>query len=122
MWLFTKVGFFSVVQSSEPQPKLGLDALSVRSRIEGDLESLRAAYAPTLSETVILPGRDYPYRAYISKEAFAEAMCRAALDLDYDNFKSMVAKVQGYERAHLYSSVWGVMYDADKKLAKKSKR
>lgn len=124
MWLFTKVGFFSVVESAEPQPELGGpgDVLSIRARVEGDLDALRAAYAPKLGPTIMIPNRDYPYRAYITKEALAEGMVRMTLDLDYGNFKSMVGKVQGYERAHLYSEVWGVMNDAERKLGKGKKK
>jgi len=28
------------------------------------------------------------------------------LDIDYDNFKNTVAKVQGHNRSHVYSNVW----------------
>ncbi len=122
MWLFTKVGFFSAVESAEHPNDEAM--LSVRARIEGDLDELRKAYAPNLGPTVILPGRDYPYRAYITKEHWAEALARAALDLDYGNFKSKVAQAQGYDRSHLYGEVWGVMNDSERKLGKgkKSKR
>lgn len=118
MWLFTKVGFFSAVQSSEPRPELGAqaDVLSIRARFEGDLDLFRKSYAPELSETVYLRGRDYPYRAYITKEKFAEALCRAALDLDYGNFKGMIMDVMGLAREQLYAKVWGVMHNAEAKL------
>jgi hypothetical protein len=93
------------------------DVLSVRARVDGDLESLRSSYAPKLGPTVQLgSGRDYPYRAYISKEGFAEAMCRASLDIDYGNFKSMVMKVAGFARKTLYAKVWSVMNDAETKM------
>lgn len=119
MWLFTKVGFFSVVLSSESKPEVGNedDVLSIRARIKGDLEKLRSSYAPELTDTIELPGRDYPYRAYISKEKFAAAMCRAALDVDYGNFKSMIHRTVGLARELLYSKVWGVMNGSDEKLA-----
>ncbi len=123
MWLFTKVGFFSVVESAESQPKLGGfgDVLSIRARCEGDLEKFKAAYAPELTETIQIPNRDYPFRAYITKEKFAEAMCRASLDIDYGNFKSMIMNVFGLARELLYAEVWSVMNDADKKIARRNK-
>lgn len=118
MWVFTKVGFFSAVEGDleegQTEPRL-----MVRARVKGDLEALRSQYAPELGPTLEWPGRDYPYRAFISKQHFAEAMVRAVLDLDYGNFKSKVAEVQGYDRAHLYGGVWSVMNDADRKLAPK---
>lgn len=126
MWLFTKVGFFSVVQTDVDDLPKGVgelgDVLSVRARVEGDLDAFRSAYAPDLTPTIMLPGRDYPYRGFITKDNLSKAMVRMTLDLDYGNFKSMVAKVQGYDRAHLYSEVWGVMNGAERKLGKKAKR
>ena len=131
MWLFTKVGFFSAVQCGVetphesrlfPKMKTGetaLDYLSIRARVRGDLELLRGAYAPELGPTIELPGRDYPYRAYISKDHFAAALCRAALDVDYGNFKDMITKEFNRARHDLYAKVWGVMYGADDKLAKR---
>lgn len=134
MWLFTKVGFFSAVQCSVETPheskvfpklktgETALDFLSIRARVEGDLERLRGAYAPELGPTIELPGRDYPYRAYISKDHFAAAMCRASLDIDYGNFKDMITREFGRLRHDLYAKVWGVMYGADEKLARSEKR
>lgn len=118
MWLFCKAGFFSVVEAAEPQPDMGGrgEVLSIRARVAADLDVLKAAYAPKLGPTVRLLGRDYPYRAYTTKEAFAEVMVRVALDLSYGDFKSMVAKEHGHERAHLYSEVWSVMKGAEDKL------
>lgn len=117
VWIFTKVGFFSVVESSEPSPN-GEDLLSVRARIEGDLDRLRNAYAPKLGPTVILPGRDYPYRAYVTKEGLSEAMVRMTLDIDYGNFKNMVTQVFGHARHSLYAKVWSVMFGAEQKVGK----
>jgi len=130
MWLFSTVGFFSIVQcdanstyESTAFPKLNsgelvTDVLSVRARVPEDLDALRAKYAPKLGETVLIPGRDYPARAYIQREAWAEAMVRIVLDLSYKNYKSEVARVQGVDRAHLYGDVWSVMYGAEQKLKK----
>jgi hypothetical protein len=121
MWLFTKVGFFSVVLEEEGND--GDDArLMVRARVGEDLAKLRSTYAPKLSATVEWPGRDYPYRAFITKEEMAEAMVRITLDIDYGNFKSKVAEEQGYDRAHLYGAVWGVMNNAESKLGSRIKK
>jgi 8-oxo-dGTP diphosphatase len=37
-------------------------------------------------------------------------MMRAALDIDYSNFKNSVSKEQGAERASLYHDIWDVLY------------
>jgi hypothetical protein len=134
MWLFTKVGFFSAVQCGPETPheskafpkmktgEMATDFLTIRARIAGDLERLRADYAPELGPTIELPGRDYPYRAYIRKEQFAAALCRASLDIDYGNFKDMITREFGNFRHNLYAKVWSVMYGADAKLEGESAR
>lgn len=37
------------------------------------------------------------------------ALRRAALDIRYDNFKSEVARVQGWTREGVYANVWSVL-------------
>lgn len=103
MWLFTTIGFFSVVQ------RPGDAFLSVRARVAEDLDRLREEYMPELSETVEWPGADYRYRAFISHEDFARGLARLAMDIDYGNFKSAVGVHQGLDRELLYSQVWGIM-------------
>ncbi|KAF0178677.1 MAG: hypothetical protein FD161_1721 [Limisphaerales bacterium] len=100
MWLFTTLGFFSVVQ------KPGEMQLTVRARVDADLDRLRERYLPTLSATVANAGTDYPFRARVSRKAFSEAMAQMAEDIDYSNFKDEVARVSGRGRAHIYSGVW----------------
>ncbi len=103
MWLFTTIGFFSVVQ------KPGDDFLSVRARVAEDLDRLREEYMPELSGTVVWPGADYRYRAFISHEDFARGLARLAMDIDYGNFKAAVGQRQGYDRELVYSQIWGIM-------------
>ena len=60
MWLFTKFGFYSVVQ------KPGEDCLTVRSRVREDLDPLREQYLPNLGQTLDHVETDYPFRAHKS--------------------------------------------------------
>jgi hypothetical protein len=99
MWLLIPAGFYSIVQ------KTGEPDLCIRARDRGDLDRLREAYMPQLGETEETPGRDYRYRAWISREAFSDGLAAVARDLTYSNFKSEVAK-HDPERAHVYSRVW----------------
>jgi hypothetical protein len=110
MWLFTTIGFFSVTQSDKP------GTLQIRARVREDLDNLRAKYLPNLGETIQLPGRDYPYRAYASHEEVSQAMGQMVLDINFSNFKSEVIKTQGLPRELLYAKVWSVMYNAETKL------
>lgn len=115
-WLFTKVGFFSVVKKG-PEAKQGL--VCVRSRFKEDLDKLRDTYVPTLGRTEERPYTDYPYRAFVPQKEFSEGMAAMFEDLDYDNFKDEVAHVQGYPRAKLYGEVWGTMFNAEERLKAK---
>lgn len=100
MWLFTPFGFFSVVR------KRGDPRLTVRARAAGDLDALRASHAPSLSPTLAHAGTDYPYRATIAPEAWADAAASIARAVDYANFKDEVKSRQGTDRARAYAQVW----------------
>jgi hypothetical protein len=112
MWLFTPIGFFSAVL--DPNSKAG--RLQIRARVRVDLDNLRSLHLPELSKTVELQNRDYPYRAYCTKEEWAGALVSLALAVDYSNFKSAVTKTQGNQRHDLYMQVWSAMNDAERKL------
>lgn len=114
MWLFTTVGFFSVVRDNKADGQ----GLLVRARVREDLEQLREKYLPELGKTTHDSTRDYPYRAKCSHDAFAQAAARIALEIDYSNFKGEVARKQGWDREKLYSQVWSVMLGAERKLEK----
>lgn len=108
MWVFFNFGYFSVVAHRDDK-KL----LMIRSRIKGDLEKLKKTYLSNLGDVVYTPKADYPYRALAWKSEFAEAVKKAVLDIDYENFKSSVSKEQGHPRHDLYMSVWSAMRRAD---------
>lgn len=103
MWIFTTIGFFSIVQ------KRGTTYLTVRARAKGDLDALRDRYLPSLSPTSSKGGTDYPWRATVDHAAFAAAMKQMVLDVSYDNFKNAVAARQGRARAHAYHEVWAAL-------------
>lgn len=107
MWLFTNFGYFSVVQ------KPGTDFLTVRARVRGDLDNLRANYLPQLSTTQGKGGTDYPWRATVPHADFAAALGKIVLDVKYDNFKNEIAKCQGKTRASRYGRVWSALYDME---------
>ena len=101
MWLFTPEGFYSVVTAGE----FGHE-LQVRARSADDLDRLRQTHVPELGETVRIPGRDYPVRAFANSDDLAGGLSRIVQSIDYSNFKSEVSRRQGYERAHIYGDVW----------------
>ena len=103
MWLFTKVGFFSVVQHRDHD-----DTLLVRARDADDLKALKKRYMPTLGAIQQKDAADYPYRAAIGRNDFAAGMEHIALDIDYMNFKRLIARNDPM-RARAYTAVWAVM-------------
>jgi hypothetical protein len=107
MWLVTAVGFFSVVQ------KPGDSDLTVRARVEADLEALRA-YVPEMGPTTAGGGTDYQYRAKVGHEALAAGVGRMVLDIGYSNFKGEIARRAGHRRAHIYSGVWATLASLEK--------
>lgn len=103
MWLFTTIGFFSVVR------KDGEQHLTVRARSSPDLDRLRTNFMPGLSATISKAGTDYPFRATINQQAFAKGMALIGESIDYHNFKDEVAAKMGKKRAGTYSKVWSVL-------------
>lgn len=96
MWIFTSVGFISVVRSDiEP------GRLIVRARNIKHLEIL----LPN-AEIVHLPNRDYKYRVFITQEQFTALMLKLSTSIDYVNFKSSVHEIKYRDACH---EVWGVM-------------
>lgn len=109
MWIMTTEGFYSVVEHRADQ-----DLLLVRSRDRQDLENALAGLDGTLSEdTTINNDRlaDYPWRMIVHREDWALAVARMTHAIDYDNFKSAVARTgkHGFKRSGIYHSVWSVL-------------
>jgi hypothetical protein len=104
MWLFTTIGFFSVVADPDHP-----DTLKVRARAREDLEALRALYLPDL-EIVESAHTDYRFRAFVRRDEWVHAARALAQDIDYPNFKSAVGRRQGGARAKRYAQVWQVMH------------
>ena len=95
MWIFTRYGFYSVVQArkieqgfvtDEPDP----DNLMVRARVRQHLVNLQMG-APVLESCSILESsnNDYRYRMVIPKKTWLEIAQGLTEDIDYTNFKSI---------------------------------
>ncbi len=109
MWIFTTVGFFSVVQ------KPGDSFLTVRARVASDLDRLRQKYMPELSGTTSSRGTDYSYRTTISHEDFARGMEKIVKDIHYSNFKAEVEARMGRQRELIYLVVWNTLRKLQRK-------
>ena len=103
MWLFTRHGFYSAVIKPDDETN---NMVTLRARVKQDLNALREHYMPNLGEIIAGAGNDYPYRARIGREEFAEGMRRVAMDLNYGDFKSTIFAQQGPHRARVYGKLW----------------
>ncbi len=106
MWLVSDRGFYSVVDKGDRE-----GFLCVRARVLQDLHNLfelesMKAYAGEVIET---GHSDYRYRVYVTREDWVAAAAELAREIDYDNFKSQVAAMQGHERADRYLEVWSAL-------------
>jgi hypothetical protein len=104
MWLFTTTGFYTVVAHNDMP-----DTLIVRARVKKDLIDLKRDYMPELSKITFHLDYDYPYRSFISHADFGKGLAKMAMDINYEKFKSEVARKQGHKRSGLYTSVWSLM-------------
>jgi hypothetical protein len=123
MWVFTKYGFFSAVCARKgdgryTQP-VDPDRIMVRSRLRSHLDALLNRFPDALGDCEIqtFPGADYAYRVFVAKPAWSDVLAALAEEIDYDNFKSEVARHLGsggaaYEKA--LHDVWEVMYGLQK--------
>lgn len=103
MWVFTDIGFFSIVKKLEDEDD---GTVTIRARVRGDLERLRELYLPTLGDIIEGGGTDYPFRARANQSDFADALRLIGENIGYSNFKSEVSAKQGHPRAHVYADIW----------------
>lgn len=118
MWIFTKHGFFSAVCARQGDGKHGrpvdADRMMVRARIREHLEALKQQFPQHLGQSEIQEsvGTDYAFRLFVPKSDWVLIMGQLADEIDYDNFKSEVARHQGRPGAayeHALHEVWSVM-------------
>jgi hypothetical protein len=104
MDMITQHGFCTVVVNPDGNDP---DELSMRFRSPTHLENFRKLF-PGMGPKLALQGRDYNYRAYISRADFTTGMMNLANDIDYKSFKTRLKKVNH----KLYNAVvrlWEIM-------------
>lgn len=104
MWLYTTIGFFSVIN-------VGSDRMMVRSRHRADLERLKLidvdGWDATATEIIVSPDRDYRYRIVVSSSTFEALVVKLVRDITYHNFKA-AAGILGPKRAQTLHKIWAV--------------
>lgn len=105
MWVFTETGFVSAVVHRDDA-----EMLMVRARDKMSLEGLGRIAGVKTSHT---PDGDYPHRVVVSKIDFQRWLTEMVVKMDYDNFKSQVARTRGHAFAAPLHDVWSVMHDVE---------
>lgn len=102
MWIFTRYGYYSVVEHNQNP-----DFVLIRARKDVDLKRLAAVVTglgfdePTISHT---PANDYLWRVTLPKWQWAKTVEAMAQAIDYTNFKNAVH--DGTDRDMVYMAVW----------------
>lgn len=99
MWIFLPNSFLSVVQKPGDT-----DTLTVRARIQGDIEALFPQAKVELNK-----GTDYKYRARVPRQAVAQVLHDQVMGLNWGNFKGAV---KNRKRHDAYMNVWSAMHAA----------
>jgi len=99
MWIFTKDGFFSIVQHKDSP-----HYMMVRARAKDDLQ---AAFGPgDILESV---GSDYRFRKTVPRAVVADYLSKALAEVDYESVKDNIDKGEQDRHDMLYK-VWGAHY------------
>lgn len=109
MWIFSKIGFVSVVQNWENS-----DELLIRGRAKEDIDrigSFAFEICNKFVETKVTMDHDYYYRIKLSKKDFGKIMCHLVGQIDYTNFKAKIHEGCDLVRDGAYAKVWATMYD-----------
>jgi len=118
MWIFTKYGFFSAVCARQGDGTYGQpvnpERIMVRARVRSHLEAIQVRFSNLLNEIDIkeFTGTDYAFRFFVDKSVWSQVLVGLSDEMDYDNFKSKVARHQGSKGAeyeHSLHEVWSVM-------------
>lgn len=102
MWIYSDIGFFSIVKKDEEE------TLTVRSRIRTDLEKFKELH-PALEDEEIIESvdSDYRYRIVANEGIVAEVVKELAFGINYSNFKDHVGATDPL-RVPVYSALWGI--------------
>ena len=108
MWLATKLGFYSIVQTQPPDDG-DAAVYHVRARVREDLENLLRVTG-LQREILAWPTADYRFRIMASQQEVFEIMGALAESIDYDNFKGAIAATPDQrQRLDAYHKVWSTL-------------
>lgn len=89
MYIFSKYGFYSVVQNNYPGEE---GDIQIRGRLLGDMIILKAAAELGNRAIRFAVGKDYPYRIIVTTEEFEKVMKILSESVDYKQFKLQISR------------------------------
>lgn len=95
----TPRGFYSIVEHTDH------GAVQVRSRVRVDLNQLLQLDGGDPDSVDYTPMADYPYRVVMHKRRWEALLGALAREIRYPNFTSEVERVQGPDRARVYTEL-----------------
>lgn len=107
MWLATKFGYYSIV-NSEIDGKIVIRGRKI-SDIRNLINSVRSLRNCKLVVTI---KNDYICRIFVDLQQLADVMSLLILNLDYSNFKDMIYKNKDQrDKTFYYTEIWSVMHE-----------
>lgn len=109
MWIYLSCGaFFPAMRPPGTIAKGDPQTLQIRARRKEHLDRLRTYYMPgDLGPTYEIADSDYEYRANTRPEAWAAALVKIAMGIDYVSFKDTTVTDWGDEELHkAYLKIW----------------
>ena len=94
-----------------------LNRIMVRSRLREHLDCLKGRFLDLIGDCEIHEnvGTDYAFRFFVDKSVWSKVLVGLNKDVDYDNFKSEVARFRGRDAyEHSLHDVWSVMNEIQK--------
>lgn len=101
MWLFTTIGFFSIVEKDGPEER----PLCIRARRKEDLEKFLSVIEDKNQDIIDTSSSDYRYRTYISRKELSRFFDWQTKNLNYSNFKNACEPMDD-KRKMVYFEVW----------------
>lgn len=102
-WIFTKEGFFSLVQHRDDP-----DVLMVRARVESDLYDL-AKFVDVSPKVIETKSGDYRWRMDFKREVLANALYASVMDIDYTTSVKTALDKGEPKRHSAMMGVWTAM-------------
>ena len=112
MWIFSKRGFFSIVEDQYNNKNV-----KVRARLSEDMLELQSLYKKLTGKDanlIIDETADYRYRIIIPKSEWAEIAKILTTEIDYTNFKNHMHEKNNTKLDKALGQIWKTMYSLQK--------